>query len=107
MGLFVDMDPEEMMMGMGENLDDPDLEAELAAITGNKAAVGGRAKQKGRSKCNKPARLQFLVMYWMFCFCFSKQNVQDLFVVGEICIIVRSKFPVHVISDCYVINGLI
>ncbi|XP_070830989.1 coiled-coil and C2 domain-containing protein 1B isoform X1 [Chaetodon trifascialis] len=50
MGLFVDLDPEEMMMGMEENLDDPDLEAELAAITGNKAApAGGRGRQKGRS----------------------------------------------------------
>ncbi|KAI3374691.1 hypothetical protein L3Q82_021263 [Scortum barcoo] len=49
MGLFVDLDPEEMMMGTEENLDDPDLEAELAAITGNKAAAGGRAKQKGKS----------------------------------------------------------
>ncbi|XP_044075924.1 coiled-coil and C2 domain-containing protein 1B isoform X2 [Siniperca chuatsi] len=49
MGLFVDLDPEEMMMGMEGNLDDPDLEAELAAITGNKAAAGGRAKQKGKS----------------------------------------------------------
>lgn len=34
-----------------ENLDDPDLEAELAAITGNKSAAGGRAKNKGKSKC--------------------------------------------------------
>ncbi|XP_074508082.1 coiled-coil and C2 domain-containing protein 1B isoform X3 [Sebastes fasciatus] len=49
MGLFVDLDSEEMMMGMEGNLDDPDLEAELAAITGNKAAAGGRAKQKGKS----------------------------------------------------------
>ncbi|XP_034743997.1 coiled-coil and C2 domain-containing protein 1B isoform X2 [Etheostoma cragini] len=49
MGLFVDLDPEEMMMGMEGNLDDPDLEAELAAITGNRAAAGGRAKQKGKS----------------------------------------------------------
>lgn len=51
MGLFVDFDPQEMMMGMDENLDDPDLEAELAAITGNKAAAGGKAKQKARSEC--------------------------------------------------------
>lgn len=36
---------------MEGNLDDPDLEAELAAITGNKAAAGGRAKPKGRSAC--------------------------------------------------------
>ncbi|XP_030607028.1 coiled-coil and C2 domain-containing protein 1B [Archocentrus centrarchus] len=47
MGLFVD--PEEMMMGMDGNLDDPDLEAELAAITGKKAAAGGKARQKGKS----------------------------------------------------------
>ncbi|KAF1383572.1 hypothetical protein PFLUV_G00133260 [Perca fluviatilis] len=50
MGLFVDLDPEEMIMGMEGNLDDPDLEDELAAITGNRAAAaGGRAKQKGKS----------------------------------------------------------
>ncbi|KAM9792026.1 coiled-coil and C2 domain-containing protein 1B isoform 6-T6 [Syngnathus typhle] len=52
MGLFVDMDPEDMMtMGADEGLDDPDLEAELAAITGGKAASGkgGKAKHKGRS----------------------------------------------------------
>ncbi|XP_037537801.1 coiled-coil and C2 domain-containing protein 1B [Nematolebias whitei] len=48
MGLFVDMmDPEEMMMGAGEN--DPDLEAELAAITGSKAVEGGRGKQKEKN----------------------------------------------------------
>lgn len=51
MGLFVELDPEEMMMGMEGSLDDPDLEAELAAITGNKAAGGGRAKPKGKSEC--------------------------------------------------------
>lgn len=50
MGLFVDLDPEEMMMGMEGSVDDPDLEAELAAITGSKAAAGGRAKQKGKSE---------------------------------------------------------
>ncbi|XP_028284181.1 coiled-coil and C2 domain-containing protein 1B [Parambassis ranga] len=49
MGLFVDLNPEEMMMDMEGNLNDPDLEAELAAITGNKAASGGRAKPKGKS----------------------------------------------------------
>lgn len=54
MGLFVDMeDPEQMMMGMEENLDDTDLEAEFAAITGAKSAGGGggRAKPKGKSEC--------------------------------------------------------
>ncbi|XP_056149967.1 coiled-coil and C2 domain-containing protein 1B [Lampris incognitus] len=50
MGLFVDFNPEEMMIGMEENLDDPDLEAELAAITGNKAAAaGGSTRQKART----------------------------------------------------------
>lgn len=49
MGLFVDLNPDEMMMGMDGNLDDPDLEAELAAITGKKAAAGGKAGQKGKS----------------------------------------------------------
>lgn len=36
-------------MGAGEN--DPDLEAELAAITGSKAVGGGRGKQKEKSEC--------------------------------------------------------
>ncbi|XP_036938809.1 coiled-coil and C2 domain-containing protein 1B isoform X4 [Acanthopagrus latus] len=49
MGLFVELDPEEMMMGMEGNLDDPDLEAEFAAITGDKVAAGGKAKPKGKS----------------------------------------------------------
>lgn len=47
MGLF--MDPEEMMKGMDENLDDPDLEAELAALTGGKAVSRGRARPKGKA----------------------------------------------------------
>ncbi|XP_077471992.1 coiled-coil and C2 domain-containing protein 1B [Stigmatopora argus] len=52
MGLFVGMDPEDvMMMGAEDGLDDPDLEAELAAITGGETAPvpGGRDKRKGRS----------------------------------------------------------
>ncbi|XP_077371742.1 coiled-coil and C2 domain-containing protein 1B [Festucalex cinctus] len=52
MGLFIGMDPEDMMtMGAEEGLGDPDLEAELAAITGGKAASSaeGRAKHKGKS----------------------------------------------------------
>lgn len=50
MGLFVDLDSEEMMTGLDENLADPDLEAELAAITGNKAGPRVRAKPKGKSE---------------------------------------------------------
>lgn len=66
MGLFVDFDPEEMMLGMEENLDDPDLEAELAAITGNEAAPGGRPRQKGKGEHISfdlllAGRLKFLV----------------------------------------------
>ncbi|XP_058478534.1 coiled-coil and C2 domain-containing protein 1B isoform X3 [Solea solea] len=46
-GLFVD--PDEMMMGMQEdNLNDSDLEDELASITGSKA-VREKAKQRGKS----------------------------------------------------------
>ena len=37
-------------MGMEGNLDDPDLEAEFAAITGDKVAAGGKAKPKGKSE---------------------------------------------------------
>ncbi|XP_035525913.1 coiled-coil and C2 domain-containing protein 1B isoform X2 [Morone saxatilis] len=49
MGLFVDLDPEDLVLMEG-SLDDPELEAELAAITGDKAAAGGgRAKQKGKT----------------------------------------------------------
>ncbi|KAM6948219.1 coiled-coil and C2 domain-containing protein 1B [Aplochiton taeniatus] len=48
MGLFLDINQEDMM-GMDGNLDDPDLEAELAAITGNSTAAGGRAKQKAKT----------------------------------------------------------
>ncbi|XP_054611591.1 coiled-coil and C2 domain-containing protein 1B [Dunckerocampus dactyliophorus] len=50
MGLFLDLDPEEMI-DAEENLDDPDLEAELAALTGGKAAANaeGGARHKGKS----------------------------------------------------------
>lgn len=65
MGLFVDLDPEEMMMGMDENLDDPDLEAELAAITGNKAAARGRAKQRGKSECSGYDLLSLTVSHYL------------------------------------------
>lgn len=49
MGLFLDLDPEEMLLE--GNLDDPDLETELATITGNKTAAGGKVKPKGKSEC--------------------------------------------------------
>ncbi|XP_066181583.1 coiled-coil and C2 domain-containing protein 1B isoform X3 [Sylvia atricapilla] len=40
LGLFVDFNPEEMLLGAGEGEDDGDLEAELAAITGAKVKEG-------------------------------------------------------------------
>lgn len=49
MGLFLELDPEQVMEG---NLDDPDLEAELAALTGNAAGAGGRAKPERKSWCS-------------------------------------------------------
>ncbi|XP_064372280.1 coiled-coil and C2 domain-containing protein 1B isoform X2 [Dromaius novaehollandiae] len=48
LGLFVDFDPEEMLLGAEEGGDDGDLEAELAAITGVKATEG-KAKPKGKT----------------------------------------------------------
>ncbi|XP_028986592.1 coiled-coil and C2 domain-containing protein 1B isoform X2 [Betta splendens] len=49
MGLFVDLDSEDMMMGVEENLNDQDLEAELAAITGHKPVARGQVKPKGKA----------------------------------------------------------
>ncbi|KAL9845474.1 coiled-coil and C2 domain-containing protein 1B isoform 1-T2 [Geothlypis trichas] len=40
LGLFVDFNPEEMLLGAEEGEDDGDLEAELAAITGGKVKEG-------------------------------------------------------------------
>ncbi|KAG8534793.1 hypothetical protein GDO81_018523, partial [Engystomops pustulosus] len=47
LGLFVDFNPEDMMMGLPDDPDDGDLEAELAALTGVKAAP--KAKPKGKA----------------------------------------------------------
>ncbi|XP_072199926.1 coiled-coil and C2 domain-containing protein 1B [Excalfactoria chinensis] len=48
LGLFVDFNPEEMLLGAEEGGDDGDLEAELAAITGAKVKEG-KTKPKGRA----------------------------------------------------------
>ncbi|XP_074953719.1 coiled-coil and C2 domain-containing protein 1B [Phalacrocorax aristotelis] len=48
LGLFVDFDPEEMLLGAEEGGDDGDLEAELAAITGAKLKEG-KSKPKGKT----------------------------------------------------------
>ncbi|KAG8429311.1 hypothetical protein GDO86_020552 [Hymenochirus boettgeri] len=42
LGLFVDFNPEDMMLGIPDDPDDRDLEAELAALTGEKL----KTKQK-------------------------------------------------------------
>lgn len=49
MGLFLELGPEQVMTE--GDLDDPDLEAELAALTGRAAGAGGRAKPKRKSWC--------------------------------------------------------
>ncbi|XP_053325415.1 coiled-coil and C2 domain-containing protein 1B [Spea bombifrons] len=47
MGLFMEFNPEEMMLGIPDDPDDGDLEAELAALTGAKPTP--KAKPKGRA----------------------------------------------------------
>ncbi|KAM6263394.1 coiled-coil and C2 domain-containing protein 1B isoform 1-T3 [Spheniscus humboldti] len=51
LGLFVDFNPEEMLLGAEEGGDDGDLEAELAAITGAKVKEG---KSKPKRKTPLP-----------------------------------------------------
>uniref|UniRef100_A0A8C3B8P5 Coiled-coil and C2 domain-containing protein 1B n=1 Tax=Cairina moschata TaxID=8855 RepID=A0A8C3B8P5_CAIMO len=48
LGLFVDFNPEEMLLGAEDGEDDGDLEAELAAITGARVKEG-KAKPKGKA----------------------------------------------------------
>ncbi|NWH74170.1 C2D1B protein, partial [Piaya cayana] len=48
LGLFVDFDPEEMMLGAEDGEDNGDLEAELAAITGVRVKEG-KSKPKGKT----------------------------------------------------------
>ncbi|KAM6262057.1 coiled-coil and C2 domain-containing protein 1B [Porphyrio hochstetteri] len=48
LGLFVDFNPEEMLLGTEEGGDDGDLEAELAAITGEEVKEG-KSKPKGKT----------------------------------------------------------
>ncbi|KAM4722167.1 coiled-coil and C2 domain-containing protein 1B isoform 2-T2 [Rhinophrynus dorsalis] len=46
LGLFVDFSPEDMMLGIPDDPDDGDLEAELAALTGGKATAKPKKKAK-------------------------------------------------------------
>uniref|UniRef100_A0A3B4A2J8 C2 domain-containing protein n=1 Tax=Periophthalmus magnuspinnatus TaxID=409849 RepID=A0A3B4A2J8_9GOBI len=70
MGLF--MDPEEMMEGMEENLNDPDLEAELAALTGGKTAARGRVKHY-----MDPIKYMEIIVNGCLCLC-SFQSLQSM-----------------------------
>lgn len=47
MGLFLDFKPDDMM-DMEQDLDDPALEAEFAAIVGKKPNVAPRGKKAGK-----------------------------------------------------------
>lgn len=49
MGLLVDLDPDQLLSGADDSLDDPELEAELAALTGG-GGGGQRAQQPGGSE---------------------------------------------------------
>ncbi|XP_028832307.1 coiled-coil and C2 domain-containing protein 1B isoform X2 [Denticeps clupeoides] len=48
MGLYLDFNPNEMM-DMDLNFDDSELQAEFAAITGNKAAAAGKPKKSSKA----------------------------------------------------------
>lgn len=48
LGLFLEFSPEEMMQGIENDADDGDLEAELAAITGENVSAG-KTKPKGKA----------------------------------------------------------
>ncbi|KAK1790695.1 hypothetical protein P4O66_014555 [Electrophorus voltai] len=48
MGLFVDFNPEDMM-DVTQSMDDPDLEAEFAAIIGNKPGVAAKGKKTAKA----------------------------------------------------------
>lgn len=49
MGLFLDFNPEDMM-DVSVNVDDPDLEAEFAAIVGKKPTTAAKGKKTGKGK---------------------------------------------------------
>ncbi|XP_062843686.1 coiled-coil and C2 domain-containing protein 1B isoform X2 [Trichomycterus rosablanca] len=49
MGLFLDFNPEDMMEDMDQNVDDPDLEAEFAAIVGKKPAADAKGKKTAKA----------------------------------------------------------
>ncbi|ELW65459.1 Coiled-coil and C2 domain-containing protein 1B [Tupaia chinensis] len=49
LGLFVELSPEDMLLGVDETEDDGDLEAELLALTGEAGSTGRKPAPKGRA----------------------------------------------------------
>uniref|UniRef100_A0A8D2DGE8 Coiled-coil and C2 domain-containing protein 1B n=1 Tax=Sciurus vulgaris TaxID=55149 RepID=A0A8D2DGE8_SCIVU len=49
LGLFVEFNPEDMLLGMDETEDDEDLEAELLALTGESGTTGRKPAPKGQA----------------------------------------------------------
>lgn len=49
LGLFVEFNPEDMLLGMDETEDDGDLEAELLALTGETGSTSRKPAPKGRA----------------------------------------------------------
>ncbi|XP_060762527.1 coiled-coil and C2 domain-containing protein 1B [Neoarius graeffei] len=49
MGLLLDFNPEDVMMDVSEHVDDPDLEAEFAAIVGKKPTAAAKAKKNAKA----------------------------------------------------------
>lgn len=49
LGLFVEFNPEDMLLGMDETEDDGDLEAELLALTGETGSTSKKPAPKGRA----------------------------------------------------------
>uniref|UniRef100_A0A8C3TUK2 Coiled-coil and C2 domain containing 1B n=1 Tax=Catharus ustulatus TaxID=91951 RepID=A0A8C3TUK2_CATUS len=64
LGLFVDFNPEEMLLGAEEGEDDGDLEAELAAITGAKVKEG-----KPKPKVKAPLPMDHIEKMAAECLC--------------------------------------
>lgn len=49
LGLFVEFNPEDMLLGAEETEDDGDLEAELLALTGEAGTTGRKPAPKGQA----------------------------------------------------------
>lgn len=48
LGLFMEFNPEDMLLGTEEPEDDRDLEAELLALTGEAGTIGTKPASKGQ-----------------------------------------------------------